>query len=98
VVGLRNNTKQIENKKRPNLFQGSNQSFCWGRIHEVEANEIIDSQTLQEEDDIAEVGSLDFGDGVLLQLVLKGPGGVETKTLSRSHATSSASPLVCGSL
>ena len=52
------------------MFQSQNQSFMGRRIEKVEMNEIIDAETLEHEDNIAEVDSLNLRDGILLQFVL----------------------------
>jgi hypothetical protein len=49
---------------------------------------------LEEEDDVAEVGPLDLWDGVLLELVIVGPGGVQAEALAGTHTAGAPGPLV----
>ena len=60
----------IQGSESIQLFQSQNQGFVGRRIEKVEMNEIIDAETLEHEDNIAEVDSLNLRDGILLQFVL----------------------------
>ena len=65
-----------------------------GRVQEVKVNEVVDTQGLQHQHDIAQVDSLNLGNRIVFQLMLVSPGGVESEALASSHPASSAGSLV----
>ena len=42
------------------LFKGNDQSFRWRGIHEIEMNQIIDTQTLEKKNHVPQICSLDL--------------------------------------
>ena len=61
-------------------------------------DEVIDAERLEHEDDGAQVGALDLGDGVVVELVEVRPLGVQSEALARRHAPRAARALVGGGL
>lgn len=56
------------------------------------------TKALEEQDEGAQVGTLDLGHRRLLQLMLEGPSCVEAEALPGSHPSRPACPLVCRGL
>ena len=44
-------------------------------------DEIVDAKGLKQKDHVAKVDPLDLGDGIVLQLVLVGPGCVQPRSI-----------------
>jgi hypothetical protein len=70
----------------------------WWRVKVIELYEIVDSHAFEHEDDISNVGSLDFRYGRLFKFLFIGPEGKESKTFSRGNSTSSTGSLISGCL
>lgn len=81
-------TKRVKQLNTPHHRLG-----CW-RVEEVEADEVVDSERLEEKNDSREVGSLNLGDGVGFELVVERPFGVETEALTGSDSSCSTCSLV----
>lgn len=84
----------VERSESIEKLNGSHDGLsCW-RVEEVEADEIVDSEGLEEKNHAGEIGSLNLGDGVGLELVVKRPLGVKTKALASADSSCSAGSLV----
>mmetsp|Transcript_29417 Transcript_29417/g.79078 ORF Transcript_29417/g.79078 Transcript_29417/m.79078 type:complete len:265 (-) Transcript_29417:919-1713(-) len=68
------------------LFEGADERLSGGGVHEVEVEEVVDTEALEEKDHVPQVGALDLGDHIVLELVRVGPLGVEAEAFARSHA------------
>ena len=64
------------------------------RIQEVEVDEVVDTQRLKQQDDVAQVDALNLRHGVFFQLVLIGPGGVQPEALASRHSASTSGSLI----
>lgn len=55
---------------RPHLLERTDQRLGRRRIHELEVQEVVDTQALEHEDNVAHVGALNLRHRVVLQLML----------------------------
>ena len=84
----------VERAQGVELLERSDEGFGGWRVHKIEMNKVVDPERLEHEDDGAEVGALDLGDRVVLQLVQVGPLSVQPEALTRRDAPRTPCTLV----
>mmetsp|Transcript_55137 Transcript_55137/g.129443 ORF Transcript_55137/g.129443 Transcript_55137/m.129443 type:complete len:421 (+) Transcript_55137:277-1539(+) len=91
---LREVTLVVQRTQRVKLLQGLDQCLWRRRIHEVEMQEVIDTDRLEHQHHVAQVGSLDLRGIVVVQLMLVGPLREESEAFPRLDPASAARSLV----
>jgi hypothetical protein len=86
----------VQSSQRIQQFETPYNSFGWRFIKEIEVQDIIDPQGFQHEHYHSEIGTLDFRDGILKQLVFERPFGVKSEGFTRTDSTSSSGSLLSG--
>lgn len=76
------------------LLDALHQRLSRGRVEEVKAEEVVDAERLEEQDDRAEVGSLDLRDRVGLELVVERPLCEQPEALAGADTTGTACSLI----
>jgi hypothetical protein len=76
-------------------LQRAHERLAGRRVHELEADEVVDAERLEEEHDRAEVCPLDLRHRVLLELVRERPLGVQAEGFAGTHAPCAPCSLVC---
>mmetsp|Transcript_38971 Transcript_38971/g.96648 ORF Transcript_38971/g.96648 Transcript_38971/m.96648 type:complete len:337 (+) Transcript_38971:295-1305(+) len=84
----------VERAERVELLERADERLRGRRVHEVEMQQVVDAEALEQQHHVAQVGALDLGDHVVLQLVEEGPLGVEPEALARRDAAGASGALV----
>jgi len=87
-------TVVIQGSQSIQLFKGSDKRLWWRRVHEIEVNQIINTERLQHEDDRSQVGSLYFWNGGVIKLIRERPSRKQSETLAGRHSPSTTCSLV----
>lgn len=86
----------VQRTQRVQVLQRADQRLGGGRVHKVKLDQVVDAQTLQEEHNRVQVGPLDLGRRVFVELVLVGPFGVESEALAGADAAGAPHALFGG--
>jgi len=70
----------VQRAKRVEHLQRGDERLHRRRVHEVEAEQVVDAHRLEVQNDVREVGALDLGNVVGQHLAAEGGLGVQTET------------------
>lgn len=84
----------IQSSEEVQHFQGSHKRLRCRGVHEIEVNEIIDTELFQLQDDASQVRSENFRVCIVLHLPLVRIFGVEPECFARTSSSSAASTLL----
>lgn len=78
---------------RTHLLKRADESLRRRRVHELEVQQVVDAQALEKQHHVAHVRPLDLGNGVVLELVLEGPGREKTEALPGLRPSGPSGPV-----
>lgn len=87
----------VEGSERVQIVESADERVARGRVEKVKADQVIDAQTLEHEDDHAEICPLYLGHRVLLEFVHKGVLRVQPEAFAGTDSAGSAGSLSCRS-
>ena len=83
----------IQRSERVQVFQRLDQRLGRRRIEEIEIEQVVDSEGFQHQDDVPQVGSLDFGDRIGQELVVVRVFGIQSERFAGPDSTGSTRSL-----
>ena len=84
----------VEGAEGVELLERTDEGVWWWGVHEVEIDEVVDTERLEQKNDADEVRALDLRGGALRKIIVEGPFCEETEAFAWSRTSSSSRTLI----